>query len=526
MNLQALLSRPVLSVLIVAVPMLAFTLITPLGFDNAAYQSMAIDLLKFGKIPYIGTWDLNFPGILVIHSSSILLFGESALAFHAFDVLLQLGFVFVLYRFERNWLCHRGALIGVVLYCSWYLLGYHRMQGERDVYIGMAMICATQLLLGARSAKQDSWRVLLSGLTLGFAVLMKPTSLVLPWILLFLVPIRADSHPLSRRVSYLALSVVPLALFLIIYSFIPGGLEAFYLATIRFNLDIYTKLRGFWWVAIVGVYEGYPIYALTAVALFRILRHRTTWVDALEHPMSRKEILVFGALFMSSLALFVVQGKYLKYQLAPVTILCVPIASFGAELLLNMFPQRKQLALALLACTTLFVISVRWPAVFSIATSLGDPHGAMMASYVRPGSPTVYGDSAFFPALDYLSRPENRNASLEIASFDPHLRAVLGRPCIGRYSFLAALGMRRNPEHVDSDSYTDYQLQWRQQYVNEIQTQRPEIIVIARRLNCWYLSDVYTDLLHGLPGFDSLLSTFYRFDTSFGGEQIYKLKRY
>src|SRR5205085_9736805 len=76
-------------VLVGSAAMLALTIPKPLGFDNAMYQRMGIDLHDFGRIPYIGSWDQNFPGIFYIHYLIISAFGPSDLSVRWFDCLVQ-----------------------------------------------------------------------------------------------------------------------------------------------------------------------------------------------------------------------------------------------------------------------------------------------------------------------------------------------------------------------------------------------------------------------------------------------------
>src|ERR1019366_2530731 len=52
-------------------------LLLPLGTDNSVYQSMALAFVRFGRLPYLGSWDENFPGIIPIHAVAIVLFGNS-----------------------------------------------------------------------------------------------------------------------------------------------------------------------------------------------------------------------------------------------------------------------------------------------------------------------------------------------------------------------------------------------------------------------------------------------------------------
>lgn len=48
------------AVLGICLVLLLVIITEPFGADNAVLQSMALDWVRFGKIPYIGSWDNNF----------------------------------------------------------------------------------------------------------------------------------------------------------------------------------------------------------------------------------------------------------------------------------------------------------------------------------------------------------------------------------------------------------------------------------------------------------------------------------
>src|ERR1051325_2418473 len=75
----------------------------PLTDDTAHWHSMAFDLLHYGRWPYTGTWDQSFPGALLPHLVSQLIFGPSDLGFRIFDLFVQFACCWMLYRFWRIW---------------------------------------------------------------------------------------------------------------------------------------------------------------------------------------------------------------------------------------------------------------------------------------------------------------------------------------------------------------------------------------------------------------------------------------
>ncbi|HEY3874429.1 MAG TPA: hypothetical protein VGM92_03055, partial [Candidatus Kapabacteria bacterium] len=88
----------------VSLLLLSTHLALPLSGDNEIYQSMASDLFRFHALPYLGSWDQNFPGIVYMHWVSIVLFGNSAFGFQCLDLLVHVAMSVLLYRILRRWL--------------------------------------------------------------------------------------------------------------------------------------------------------------------------------------------------------------------------------------------------------------------------------------------------------------------------------------------------------------------------------------------------------------------------------------
>src|ERR1700689_4961616 len=74
---------------------LSLTFAFPFIEDNIPQAYIARRLLH-GELPYVGTWDQNYPGVLVVHLLALII-GPSAIAFHAVDIVLQLFMVWILY---------------------------------------------------------------------------------------------------------------------------------------------------------------------------------------------------------------------------------------------------------------------------------------------------------------------------------------------------------------------------------------------------------------------------------------------
>src|ERR1035441_8670133 len=74
---------------------LSLTFTFPFIEDNIPQAYIARRLLH-SELPYVGTWDQNYPGILVVHLLALFI-GPSAVAFHVVDLALQLLMLWILH---------------------------------------------------------------------------------------------------------------------------------------------------------------------------------------------------------------------------------------------------------------------------------------------------------------------------------------------------------------------------------------------------------------------------------------------
>src|ERR1017187_7063692 len=132
--------------LMVCAVLFSCTLTYPFNNDNALYAYMA-DLALKGHLPYIGSWDQNFPGIVAVHALQILVSGRSPLAFHIFDIVLQLVGSFLLIRIGERLYDIRAGLLAAVLTSLYYVQQGFWMAGERDTYVSIMLLAAFYIAL-------------------------------------------------------------------------------------------------------------------------------------------------------------------------------------------------------------------------------------------------------------------------------------------------------------------------------------------------------------------------------------------
>ena len=496
-------------------------LVEPLGADNAVLHSMALDFVERSKVPYIGSWDNNFPGIMLLHVLGIMMFGPSGLAFRIFDALIQLAFVGFFYRFLSRWLSTRTAAIAAILYSFYYVAGNTYLFGQQDGYGIMFVLAGTAFVIYGEDRTEFSWiSIIFGALVTGLSILMRPTFLLYPAIvsmyLLLDVNGKIQLRRFLRGALFFALSLLPIGILLLCYGMIPNGLTDFYNSTIRFNLDVYTKLAGgsFWIeIARTGLLVPFAVYAIVQIYRSRI-----------QTPISIRHKRLYFALLFAGLFTVVLMGKFWRYQFAPFFIILIPLSAIGIEYITRRFasPLRKYYAtvIALLLCSF-----VQYNPMAPLAFSLGllTHHDPFESAAFARRIDSLTGAKPERAALEYLNRPENRNATIEICGFDPYLRLDLNRPVAGPYVTFHALAFRTDATNSGFPHYTEYQRTWQKSYVELLKQAKPKFIVLGRHQSFWYIHDVYDDCLRYLPGFDSTIMVNYRLDTTFGGFQIFRI---
>ncbi len=479
-------------------------------------QLAARDLLWHGRIPYIGFFDQNFPGYFYIHAGELLLFGSSEIGVRIFDILIQLLFVVFLYRFILRWTEPSTAALIAILYTLYYVSAGSEVYGQRDVYIAILVLLSCSFFVPDRLFDWKS--TLVSGLIMGVTVVIRPTSLLFAAIIaLFLL--LDDSYHITRQrlgsaISFFTYSLLPIAFVIAWYIQIPRGIESFYLATIRFNLDVYARTptnHSFWW----------EMARMTFLILFAFVGTFGHNQRFLRRVFTSKERILYFSLVLSALFIALIQAKYFRYHFAPFFILLVPLAAVGIKNIASRIPHLGKVPHSYLILVACFLCTfIRFKPISSLAFGLGllEHQNPFKFTYQIDHPDSLYGANAEQNLLAFMRLPENSKGAIEVCSCDPVLRFHLKRLCVSRYPTLVYLAIK-TPEN----GYTSYQLRWQRNYVDTLRITKPRFIIIGRKMKFWAISN-FDNFLHSLPGFDNLLFTYYQVDTVIGGYEVYRLK--
>ena len=313
-----------------------------------------------GAVPYRDLFDMNFPGVYVLHLLVLRGLGAGDVAWRVFDLgWLSLTAVLI-GMFVAPW--GRLAAVGAgLMFALYHLAGGAWQAGQRDF-----LLCAF-LLAGAlgvarwlESAARERTRVALlgGGLALGAAMTIKPHAIALAAALGALVLLaarparrRRAAAPAGRGVAALRTRWASLGMFVAGLAAAPaavlawlgaaGALPAWRAIVLEYLVPLYSRLgRGAGW----SVYRPEAWIALGAGVVVTLAS-----VLAARRFSARHAVAALGALY--GVAHFAAQGKGWEYHLYPLAAFTIVLlfAELEPALVRRRWPVAIPLALAVLA---------------------------------------------------------------------------------------------------------------------------------------------------------------------------------
>jgi hypothetical protein len=489
----------------VIVAVLSTLLLYPLNDDNGHWQSMALELLRYGKWPYVGTWDQNFPGIILFHIAAIALFGPSDLGFRLFDLILQIGFCWMLYHLWRRWLTEREAWVAIMIYAFCYVRSAPFVAGQRDMFAAMIVVMIAGILI--RERLRTPLNVFWLGLVAGIAVLIRPTFEEYLLLIALFSPLRKQRFD---AIVFVVAGLIPLALSFAMYSFWPGAFDQYWTATVRFNLDTYAQIARPFAAFFKGVVSPKLLSIPAVIGAYLLLRKKRIII------LSPGTTVLYFSMIVLTIIFVLLQRKYYPYHFAPNLILLTPLAGIGVERMLRPIPTRWQIPLVVLV---FFVSSLPYEALVRHRSEIR----TSVPEWIASSYADVYWHDPAEPSIiNYIRSHTSDSDRIEVCSFDPRIRLHLLRQPVGKYASLHPLGFLKNRN--DPNSLTDYQREWMREYVDTLAVVRPKYIVMVRASVAEYLHDPYATVLSRSAEFMQMLGAYYRLDTTIIDDDIYVRK--
>jgi hypothetical protein len=270
-----------------------------------------------GAVPYRDLFDMNFPGVYLVHLLVLKTLGAGDAAWRLFDLLWLTLASFLVGALARPW--GRLAAVGGALFFAAYHLGGGAWQaGQRDFLLCPFLLAGALGVMRWRE-RGEGWALWLAGLALGAGVTVKPhaTLFALALVVLVFVTVRADGSR-WRAPAMLAGGLVLAPLAIVWWLSTIGALAAWRDIVVDYLVPLYSRLgRSASWT----VYR-WPLWPAIASTLTLSIGHAL----ASRRLTFRHAVAIVGLGY--GLLHYVGQGKGWEYHL-------YPLAAFAAVLLFS-----------------------------------------------------------------------------------------------------------------------------------------------------------------------------------------------
>jgi hypothetical protein len=485
---------------LLAAAMLLPLLLVPMNSDNDTYQSMAFAMDQGKGLPYIGSWDQNFPGIVFYHWLSIKLFGLSDVGFRIVDLLNQVAIALITFAIARKYISVQSAWIVVPLSVIFYQGYGFWMLGQRDAFATTWLMLALLLVL---SERRSTRQVLLAGVCIALATFIRPTLIV------FAAIIFANSvgyRSLLRETGALSTGLIgTLLICLLPWIFTTGGMHEFITATIHFNKDVYGPNSREALIDFFHVFSVFtPFYVVAFISLCATLymsRHRSIGVLVL---------IWFCCGAIGILAM----GKFHVYHYAIYLPMLAILLAVGLSML---FPKPKVVLMVVFISIVAAYYLPRQAVSQFVKSGMTDSAREHIANNLA--SYPDLGREQETDVIRYLGSKKLGLSDVEFFLLWPGLRWRSGYVSDSRFTTTFALSME------GQQGLTSYQRTWQKEVAEMLMETRPKYVVSSiGPKHVFMFSRISSDsLIHHAENIRDVMRENYQFDTAIAGFRIYRL---
>ncbi len=325
-------------------------------FDYIAWQGL------HGVHWYAGSFDMTWPGSLLIHETGIRLFGVHRWTARLTDFLLLQPAILAMYGFLRSADLRWAPAAAAIAYPIIYVTSGGWIAGLRDIVAMHFLIAASAIVA---SSMDRRLALLFAGSAIGYAVLLRPTYLAFAPILFLVsvnqslasIPETAGLKKLIGKAAWFAAGVVAFPVLFAFGGLMSGTLDDWFAQGVRFVLDVYPVTEHRHWLYMpsqlllnIKVHLLWPSVAAAAGAFAWLATQR-----------AGAHIVLLSGMAGTAILSFLVQGKGFGYHLGGLIPLFVLAALGGAELGLRAWrgsPSWSSVAVAGLATASVVVFAV------------------------------------------------------------------------------------------------------------------------------------------------------------------------
>ena len=308
-------------------------------------------LVAQGAVPYRDVFDMNVPGVYLLHLGVISALGEGDRAWRLFDLGWLILTAAALFGFARRMGDAWSGFAAALLFVLYHLSGGAWRVGQRDFLLALFLVLAAWGAARVWETGGARAPAVWGGLAAGAGIMLKPQA-ALFWIIGAAVVAIGSRH--SSAVRGLAVwFAAGLALPVIVLGWLAwrGGLGPFVSILTGYVLPLYSHVgRVSVWGAVRWHVFGWETWScLVALGLLGFARH-------VESPYGiRRGLALLGTLY--GFLHFALQGKGWEYHLYPFAVFVCALASIPlAERAKGAEPSRWDAARALSRALTLAVL--------------------------------------------------------------------------------------------------------------------------------------------------------------------------
>ena len=503
--LRAFISAP--PTLIVCGAILSLTLLFPFIEDNIPQAYIARRLLH-RELPYVGTWDQNYPGVLIFHLLALIL-SPSALAFRFVDLIFELWMVWVLYDLGKRIHSQTAGMFASLLYSLYYVLnGIDDLAGQKDVFAAIALVTAVWLLV-----RSNYRSVNLAGLLAGIAVLIRPTYglhvAVLAGAMLWI----CNAERIRTALKFLTFAVLPMLIFCGFYATI-GHFRDFWEATFLFTTSVYNPQPRVGILATSALYRGLipPMAVLGLIVLFA------------KSPRRREGVLLGGMLIASLASSLILWGYRYHYQpFVTFEFLCAGVAvGYALTELLPWIVRSSSMRsiLTLVLAILIIVLEFRGTTMSGLIRDSIRDRNITRASIDQHFAAGAYDPLGEQQLANYVVRHSSKGERMEsfyttvypqyLADLQPANRFILTIPLLMRNA---------------SGSFSDFQKRWQREYSDSMLRVQPRWFLISDPKDTAGIGErgmLPRRMLHEtFPEIEAMIQSRYHRDTTIGVWTLY-----
>ncbi len=517
--------RPDLLIFTVALVAGLHTLCQPLGRDQGICSYIATDILR-GGMPFKDAWDIRPPGIYYIDALAIWLFGKTGFALRLLDWLMLSLTAVAIGRLGTFFIDRRSGTWAGILFAVAYFLGNDFWaQANGDTYVVLPMVLTLLCLAPQRRGPRPVWDFA-AGMLIAWIVLMRYSHglIMLPALAMIFgedFKLRPYGWPrrIGRTIALGAGFVISLGGYLL-YLRLNGALHDFLYTVFVFAPQYVAVSSGGKVGFMVGLFFWKHLILIIALS-FIIVPALLTAKEIAREPR-RYEMVVLLAWIITTEIGIVLMGKYFNYHWFP---LYVPLCILAGRTYAGAFGRLRKRDGAgwkkavILACLVVFMLSVGKRSVFRLYQSAAMVKGRLtheqyLQSFDRIFEAATFSASGNYAGAAYLRTNTEPDDTVLMWGFDPLILFLADRKSPTRFITNFSIIATYCPPT------------WYQELLADVREKTPRYIVVGTNDFNKYITGQTEDSLALLPRFPEL-NTFlrkkYRYETTIGNNQYYRL---